>query len=114
MEEQGERYIPASIVFADLSVRTLGNGGHCCKSGGRLPSTLGSAWLYIFADPLKDDAPRLDRLKKGAFKGNMRLSIRLDEHNRKVVNLKDYDVDPTGEKLCTRAIQRATVVGFRP
>jgi len=78
---------------------------------------VGSAWLYIFADPLKDDAPHLDRLKKGKFKGDMRLSIRLDENNRKVVNLKDYDVDPTGEKLCTRGIQRAiidTAVGPYP
>lgn len=56
-------------------------------------------------------------MKEADFKGDMDIKILLDKQDRKVVNIMDYDVDLSGEKLNTREIQKAiidTAVGPYP
>jgi hypothetical protein len=77
----------------------------------------GLAWLYIFADRLKNDAPQLDTLKEVDSRGDMDKKVFLDKQDRKVVNVMNYGPDPSGEKLSTHEIQKAiieTAVGPYP
>ena len=67
-----------------------------------------SSWLYIFADPPESDVPLLEKTIVPGVRGKVP-KFYIDRNMKKIINVRDYRVDTTGRKLCTKQIQRAII-----
>ena len=118
MDGPAQIRITSSEGTGDYRLRPLSAGLESTSDGSTVTFMLdrprnllfqvGTAWLYIFADPPETDAPRVDEAVPAEVRGDVP-PFYIDPNMNKIVNVADYDVDPSGGELCTRELQKAII-----